>query len=277
MEKSIFPELTAAVIDRIAMDADPRLRSVMASLIAHLHDFARDVSLTQSEWKAGVEFLTRAGQICSGNRQEFILLSDILGLSMLVDAIDNPAGERITESTVLGPFYAGTQRELALGASILLRDEDAPPLVMTGRVSDGRGRPIEGALVEVWQTSPNELYDVQDIDQPQGHLRASFRTTAKGEYAFQTILPVSYPIPDDGPAGRLLQAMGRHPYRPAHIHFMISAKGFRSLVTHLFIAGDDYLQSDAVFGVKDSLIVKPVDRAGQLIVEYNFGLADGIS
>jgi protocatechuate 3,4-dioxygenase beta subunit len=273
MKAPPFSGLTPEVVGRIAADTSPRLRFIMTTLIEHLHGFARDVELTQEEWSAGVEFLTRAGQMCSESRQEFILLSDILGLSMLVDAIDNPAGDGITDSTVLGPFYSGRQRELESGASILLRAEDATPLVMVGQVWDQNGEPIESALVEVWQTSPNELYDVQDAEQPHGHLRGSFRTSLTGQYRFETIMPVSYPIPDDGPAGQLLKAMGRHPYRPAHIHFMISARGFRKLVTHLFIAGDEYLASDAVFGVKQSLVVEPCMRDGIMTIVRDFGLA----
>jgi protocatechuate 3,4-dioxygenase beta subunit len=222
----------------------------------------REAKITHDEWWQAIDFLTRAGKMCSDNRQEFILLSDILGISMLVDAIDHVGGPGISESTVLGPFYAGQQRELAAGESILLREEESTPLEMRGRVTDSEGRPIANALVEVWQTAPNQLYDVQDEDQPEGHLRASFRTDGAGTYRFRTIMPVSYPIPNDGPAGQLLAAMGRHPFRPAHIHFMISAPGYRTLVTHLFLDGDKYLESDAVFGVKPSLIIRPTRIEG---------------
>jgi protocatechuate 3,4-dioxygenase beta subunit len=192
---------------------------------------------------------------------------------MLVDAIAHHSREGITDSTVLGPFYTGQQRELNKGDSILLREEDGEPLVMKGRVADANGKPIAGATVEVWQTATNELYDVQDEDQPRGHLRATFKTDERGEYEFRTILPVSYPIPNDGPAGQLLQGLGRHPFRPAHVHFMISAPRHRKLVTHLFLKGDKYLESDAVFGVKPSLIVLPVMQDGILTVIYDFGLA----
>jgi protocatechuate 3,4-dioxygenase beta subunit len=268
----VFPELTEDVIARMK-NGEPRLREVMTLLIRHLHAFVREAALTHDEWRAGIDFLTRAGQMCSESRQEFILLSDILGVSMLVDAISNDAGEGITDSTVLGPFYAGPQRELDKGETILLREENGEPLVMRGRVANEDSAPIVGAKIEVWQTATNQLYDVQDSDQPHGHLRATFRTDANGEYEFKTVMPVSYPIPSDGPAGQLLDRMGRHPYRPAHIHFMISAPGYRTLVTHLFLAGDKYLESDAVFGVKPSLIVKPErDRAVQTIT-FDFGLA----
>jgi len=269
----IFPELTRDVIARMNHAQSARLRDVMEIVVRHLHAIVREAKVTQGEWAKAIDFLTRAGQMCSESRQELILLSDILGVSMLVDAVDNVAGPGITDSTVLGPFYAGEQRELAQGDSILLREEEGEPLVMSGRVTGPEGQPVASARIEVWQTAPNQLYDVQDKDQPEGHLRASFRTDAAGRYRFQTILPVSYPIPDDGPAGQLLAAMGRHPFRPAHVHFMISAPGYRTLVTHLFFEGDQYLESDAVFGVKDSLIVRPKLNNGTSTVAYDFGLA----
>jgi protocatechuate 3,4-dioxygenase beta subunit len=269
----IFPELTRDVIARMNHAQSARLRDVMEIVVRHLHAIVREAKVTQGEWAQAIDFLTRAGQMCSESRQELILLSDILGVSMLVDAVDNVAGPGITDSTVLGPFYAGEQRELAQGDSILLREEEGEQLVMTGRVSGPEGQPVANALIEVWQTAPNQLYDVQDKDQPEGHLRASFRTDAAGRYRFQTILPVSYPIPDDGPAGQLLAALGRHPFRPAHVHFMISAPGYRTLVTHLFFEGDQYLESDAVFGVKHSLVVRPELNNGTSTVAYDFGLA----
>src|SRR5712671_1756186 len=268
----VFSELTRDVIDRMSDAKSARLQEVMDIVVHHLHAIVREAKITQGEWWQAIDFLTRAGKMCSDSRQELILLSDILGVSMLVDAVDNVAGPGISDSTVLGPFYAGHQRELAQGDSILLREEASEPLVMSGRVVDPEGQPVAGALIEVWQTAPNQLYDVQDKDQPEGHLRASFRTDAAGLYRFQTILPVSYPIPDDGPAGQLLAAMGRHPFRPAHVHFMISAPGFRTLVTHLFFEGDQYLESDAVFGVKRSLVVRPELDAGTNTVKYHFGL-----
>jgi catechol 1,2-dioxygenase len=270
--EEIYAHLTEDVIDRMK-SAPPRLREVMTLLVRHLHAFVREAALSQDEWRTGIEFLTRTGQMCSENRQEFILLSDILGVSMLVDAIANHAGDGITDSTVLGPFYTGPQRELGKGDTILLREEDGEPLVMKGRVADASGVPVAGARVEVWQTATNQLYDVQDENQPRGHLRATFTTDTRGEYQFRSILPVSYPIPADGPAGQLLDRLGRHPFRPAHVHFMISAPRCRTLVTHLFLAGDEYLETDAVFGVKPSLIVTPERRDGTLTVTYDFGLA----
>jgi protocatechuate 3,4-dioxygenase beta subunit len=267
-----FPDLTEDVVGRIAATADARMREVVELLIRHLHAFVREASLSHDEWRNAIEFLTRTGKMCSENRQEFILLSDILGVSMLVDAVNNSAGAGLTDSTVLGPFYAGPQRELAHGDTILLREEDGPPLVVEGTVASRSGAPISNALVEVWQTAPNQLYDVQDDAQPEGHLRASFRTDERGNFSFKSIMPASYPIPDDGPAGQLLRMMGRHPFRPAHVHFMISAVGYRTLITHLFLSGDTYLDSDAVFGVKPSLIVTPEERDGVHRIVYQFGL-----
>jgi protocatechuate 3,4-dioxygenase beta subunit len=272
--KEIFPELTRDVIDRMKNAENPRLREVLALVVRHVHAIVREAKITHDEWWLAIDFLTRAGKMCSESRQEFILLSDILGVSMLVDAIDHVGGPGLSESTVLGPFYAGQQRELVAGESILLRDEDSDALEMHGRVTDSGGRPIADAVVEVWQTAPNQLYDVQDKDQPEGHLRGTFRTDAAGAFRFRTILPVSYPIPNDGPAGQLLAAMGRHPFRPAHIHFMIGAPGYRTLVTHLFLDGDEYLASDAVFGVKPSLVIRPGLVGGVNTVEYHFGLAE---
>src|SRR5260221_9349784 len=269
----VFPELTRDVIDRMRNAKSARLREIMDSVIRHLHAIVREMKMTQGEWWQAIDFLTRAGKMCSESRQELILLSDILGVSMLVDAVDNVAGPGISDSTVLGPFYAGHQRELAQGDSILLREEASEPLVMSGHVTDPEGQPVAEALIEVWQTAPNQLYDVQDRNQPQGHLRASFRTDMAGTYRFPTIMPVSYSIPHDCPAGQLLAAMGRHPFRPAHIHFMISAPGYRTLITHLFFEGDDFLESDAVFGVKAPLIIRPELKGRVNTVEYNFGLA----
>lgn len=265
-------DLTDQVLESMGNAPNDRLRNFMGRLIHHLHSFVREVGLTQEEWQTAIDFLTRAGQISDARRQEFILLSDILGVSTLVDVVDHPPAPGESESTVLGPFYAGRQRELAFGQSILLRPEPGERLWMEGRITDREARPLGGAIIEVWQTAPNERYDVQDPDQPEGHLRATLRSAPDGAYAFQSILPTSYPIPDDGPAGQLLSALGRHPYRPAHIHFRISAEGYRTLVTHLFIAGDSYLESDAVFGVKPSLIVEPLQEEGGLRITYDFGL-----
>lgn len=253
-----------------------RLKLVLGTVVRHLHQAIREVGLTEAEWAEAIDFLTRTGQMCVGGRQEFILLSDVLGISMLVDELNHPADDQqCSESTVLGPFYTGERPVLLDGSSILQRPEpESSPLFVSGCVRDRQGQPVPGALVEVWQTAPNGLYDVQDPDQPEGHLRASFRTDAAGCYSFHTVLPVSYSIPTDGPVGDLLGALGRSSWRPAHIHFRIAAEGCRSLTTHLFVAGDQHLQSDAVFGVKPSLIVTPeVDGQGRLAIAADFSLA----
>jgi catechol 1,2-dioxygenase len=257
MEDRITVEerITQQVIDRIGAATEPRLRAVMSALIAHLHAFAREVELTESEWSTAIDFLTRTGQKSVGGRQEFILLSDVLGLSMLVDAINHRGADGATETTVFGPFYRGEQPLHEDGATILKRPEPAPAVRILGRVDSTGGEPIADALVEVWQVDAAGLYDAQDPSIPPGHMRGSFRTGPDGRFSFVTIVPVTYSIPTDGPVGELLAALGRHGRRPAHIHFMISAPGHERLVTHLFAAGDAYLDGDAVFGVKPSLIV----------------------
>jgi hydroxyquinol 1,2-dioxygenase len=248
-------ELTAAVIARMQDAPDPRLRQIMAALVRHLHGFAREVRLTQDEWLAAIEFLTRTGQTCDAKRQEFILLSDTLGLSMLVDAINNRRTGKETPSTVLGPFYVPGAPDLPIGSDIAANTSDGVKTLVQGRVLDGAGKPVADAVLDVWQTAPNGLYDVQDSDAPEFNLRGRFRTGADGAFNFTTVKPVSYPVPTDGPVGKMLLALGRHPYRPAHLHFIVSAPGFETLTTHIFVRGDEYLSSDAVFGVKDALIV----------------------
>jgi protocatechuate 3,4-dioxygenase beta subunit len=266
-------QTTLDAIRRMEACPDARLRSLMAGVIRHLHDFAREYRVSEGEWRAAIEFLTRTGQTCSGVRQEFILLSDVLGVSMVVDAINHTAEGAVTESTVFGPFYSGEQPELEAGASILRRDEPGEMLTLEGMISSENGFPLAGAKVEVWQTAANGMYDAQDINQPAGHMRGTFRADATGCYHFRTVTPVGYSIPDDGPVGQLLRTLGRHPFRPAHIHFMISAANHRRLVTHLFIAGDRYLESDAVFGVKPSLVVTPMGAGNDRHVWHDFVLA----
>lgn len=239
---------------RIGEATDPRLRRVMTSLVNHLHDFIKDVELTEAEWEAAIGFLTRTGQICSDTRQEFILLSDALGVSMLVDAINHRAPEGATESTVFGPFHVEGAPELPMGTCIST-DGKGEICLYQGRVLDLDGRPIENALVDVWSDNADGFYDVQQPDlQPRWNNRGVFRTGNDGTYAFRGIKPVSYPIPDDGPVGQMLAALGRHPWRPAHMHFRITAPGHDRLITHIFVGGDSYLGSDAVFGVKAALI-----------------------
>ena len=247
-------QITRNVLDSMANTPNPRLKQVMTSLIIHLHTFIREVELSQEEWALGIQFLTRAGQICDEKRQEFILLSDITGTSMLLDAINHRLSEGATESTVFGPFYREGAPELPMGATIS-QDGRGEPAVVTGQVRSTNGTPIAGALLDVWETDENGLYEQQDPEQPDMNLRGKFRTDHEGRYFFVGIKPVSYAIPDDGPIGQLLRALSRHPFRPAHIHLLVSADGFMSVTTHLFVKGDPYLDSDAVFGTKDSLVV----------------------
>ena len=245
--------ITQAVLDRFAGTPDPRLREMLSSLVRHLHGFVRDAEPTFEEWQAAIAFLTRTGQTCTDTRQEFILLSDVLGVSMLVDAINHRMPAGATETTVLGPFHVADVPFSPNGADL---GEGLPGerLFVEGTVSAAAGAPLPGAVLEVWQSDDDGFYDVQrpELDGPQ--LRACLRADGQGRFHFWTIMPTTYPIPDNGPVGALLHATKRHPWRPAHLHFMISAAGHEQLVTHLFVAGSDYLDSDAVFGVKESLI-----------------------
>jgi hydroxyquinol 1,2-dioxygenase len=245
--------ITAAVVERFADTPDPRLREILSSLVEHLHAVARDVRLSFAEWNRAIDFLTRTGQICSNTRQEFILLSDTLGLSMLVDAIDHPAGFGATESTVLGPFYVASAPELPLGSDVS-GGLPGEPLYVEGTVRSSDGRPIADAIVDTWHSDADGFYDVQLPELPEPALRGRFRSDAQGRFHFWSIVPRFYPIPDDGPVGKMLDATARHPFRPAHVHFMISAPDHETLVTHVFAADSPYLDSDAVFGVKNSLI-----------------------
>jgi hydroxyquinol 1,2-dioxygenase len=254
-------QLTDAVLNSYAGAPDPRTRDVLRHLITHLHAFVRDAGLSSDEWLRAIDFLTRTGHMSGDTRQEFILLSDVLGVSMLVDAINHRA-PGATESTVLGPFYVGEHRVTPHGAD-LAADASGERLLVEASVTDTAGRPIAGAAVDVWHAGRDGLYDSQRpgyrLDQPD--LRARFLTSADGAFHFRTIMPHSYPVPTDGPVGELLAAGGRHAMRPAHIHFLLAAPGFETLVTHLFVAGDDYLNSDAVYGVKPSLIVRLEPRS----------------
>jgi protocatechuate 3,4-dioxygenase beta subunit len=246
---------TDAVLECMANCPDPRLKAIMTSVVRHLHAAVREVEPTLDEWNAAIRFLTETGHMSDERRQEFILLSDTLGVSMLVDAINNRKPSGATQSTVLGPFHVSHTPRKAMGDNLSL-DLKGEPVFVSGRVLDPDGRPIAGATLDVWQTSGNGLYDTQDPDQPENNLRGLFTTGADGRYFFRSVRPMPYSVPTDGPVGKMLLALGRHPMRPAHIHVILGAPGFEAVTTHLFIDGDDYLDSDAVFGVKDSLIVK---------------------
>ncbi|WP_432969039.1 dioxygenase [Dactylosporangium sp. CA-233914] len=247
---------------------DERLRQIMASLVRHAHAFVKDVGLTGEEWAAAVRFLTETGQMCDATRQEFILLSDVLGISMLVETLNNRSVGGSTETTVQGPFHLVASPPRALGDTIDLVGSGEPCLV-TGSVTDTAGAPVPGARVDVWQADADGFYDVQRPDTvPAQNLRGLFTADAEGRFWFRTVVPRHYPIPSDGPVGRLLGATGRHPYRAAHIHVEVSAPGVRTLTTHVFVAGSPYLDSDAVFGVKESLVrafctVDDPDRAAR--------------
>jgi hydroxyquinol 1,2-dioxygenase len=265
--------LTEAVVARLARTEDPRFKAVMTALIRHLHAFVREVELSEAEWAAAINFLTATGHKCDADRQEFILLSDVLGVSMLVDAINHASGNGITESTVLGPFYVEGAPDLPMGFDIA-HGGPGEPTEVSGRVLAPDGKPIKDAVLDVWQTAPNGFYSTQDPNQDRYNLRGRFRTAADGRYFFRTIKPTSYPVPTDGPVGTILNAMGRHPMRPAHLHFIVTAPGYERVTTHLFVDGDPYLDSDVVFGVKNSLIVpfKPKPGGDTLEATYDFGL-----
>ncbi len=251
-----------AVVERMVDCDDPRLRQVMEVVVRKLHEAVKEIEPTQDEWFQAISFLTRTGQACNDWRQEYILLSDVLGVSMLVDAINNRKPRGASESTVLGPFHVADAPEREMGANISL-DGKGEPMFVHGRVIDTDGRPIEGVKIDVWQANDEGFYDVQQKGiQPAFNLRGVFRTGADGRYWFRGAKPRFYPVPVDGPVGDLLTHLGRHPYRPAHLHYILSAGGYEQLTTHIFDPDDPYIQSDAVFGVKQSLLAefKRVDQ-----------------
>lgn len=277
--------ITDAVIERFKDTPDPRLKAVVESLVRHLHDFVRDVDLTFEEWLQAIAYLTRTGQTCTDTRQEFILLSDVLGVSMLVDAINHRQPAGATETTVLGPFYVENPKTFPNGADIMAADIAGERLhVQAQVVGAGAGDPVIGAVVDVWQSDSEGFYDIQRPELDEASLRGRFIADGSGLVRFWSITPCAYPIPYDGPVGDLLKATRRHPYRPAHLHFMISAPGYETLVTHVFVDGDVYLNSDPVFGVKQSLIdpypLQPPGAApdGRVMnepwrrLDYRFGL-----
>jgi catechol 1,2-dioxygenase len=252
-------DITAAVVASFDRCEDPRLRTIAQSLVRHLHGFAAEVGLTQAEWEQAIGILTATGHITDERRQEFILWSDSMGISMLVDALANPLPEGATESTVLGPFYVPGSPERGYGESIV-EEAAGDPAWVYGRVLDTERQPIAAAELDVWQNGDNRLYAVQDPEAPEDHLRGRFRTRDDGTYAFVAVRPVPYTIPHDGPVGRMLESTGRHPWRPAHIHMIVRAPGHRTLTTHIFDEQSDYLDSDAVFAVKPSLVRRFVPR-----------------
>ena len=286
-EKGFFTEADSVevVTGRNAGAKDARLKEVMEVITRKLHEAVKEIEPTQDEWFKAIMFLTETGQMCDEWRQEFILLSDVLGVSMLVDAINHRKPSGASESTVLGPFHVADAPIRHMGDNICL-DQKGEDMVVSGRILDTEGNPIDEALIDVWQANDEGFYDVQQKGiQPDFNLRGVFRTGADGRYWFRAVKPKYYPIPDDGPVGKMLGALGRHPHRPAHLHYIIKADGFETLTTHIFDPDDPYINSDAVFGVKESLLaeLKRVDnpqRAAELSfagpfweVEFDFVLA----
>lgn len=277
--------ITDAVLEQVAKAPDPRVRQISEAAVRHLHAFIREVEPTGAEWQWAIKFLTEIGQTCSGTRQEFILLSDTLGVSMLVDAINHRLPAGATETTVLGPFYVEDAPEMPLGADVS-PGLPGQKLYVEGTVRATDGGPLAGAIVGVWHSDDDGYYDVQRYDAGgEVAMRARLRADQHGRFWFWTIVPRFYPIPHDGPVGRMLEAQGRHPFRPAHVHFMLRAAGHETLATHVFVDGDRYLDSDAVFGVKTSLIraleQRPPGRAPDgteraepyAIMRYDFSMA----
>jgi hydroxyquinol 1,2-dioxygenase len=253
--------LTDEVVRSFANTPNKRLKFLIEETVKSLHDLVRRTELTFEEWNQAIEFLTRTGQTCTPLRQEFILLSDVLGVSMLVDAVNHREREGATETTVLGPFYVGEHRVTPHGANIS-EGIDGEVMFVQSRVTDLAGKPLAGAEIDVWHADDDGFYDSQKADYATRgpSLRARFVTDADGRFSFRTILPCSYPIPTDGPVGALITATQRHPMRPAHVHFLVKAEGYEPLITHVFLDGDQYLRSDVVFGVKDELIARVEPR-----------------
>ena len=245
--------ITDAVLARMDQCEDPRFKQVMSSLVTHLHQFVREVKLTEAEWFAAIQFLTDTGKTCTDKRQEFILLSDTLGVSILVITLNHPASGGVTDSTVLGPYYWEGAPEMPAGANLAVGVKGEPAFY-SGRVLGSDGKPIAGAVLDVWSGDGEGTYDMQMEEDVGMKARGRIRTDAQGRYSFRSIRPNYYPVPTDGPVGRMLQKMGRHPMRPGHIHMLVSAPGHQTITTHLFAAGSEYIDSDAVFGVKESLV-----------------------
>jgi protocatechuate 3,4-dioxygenase beta subunit len=270
--------VTDAALAQMANTDDPRLKQIMDAAVRHLHAFAREVDLTPAEWLTGIQFLTAVGQACTPIRQEFILLSDVLGLSAVVNALhDRKSSETSTQSSLLGPFFREGAPELALGDSVI-RNPSVPEITVYGQVTDNQGNPVPNALVQVWQTSEHGLYDLQIQAGDTMDMRGNFRCDDQGRYHFRTVRPLGYSIPMDGPTGELVQRQGRHGYRPSHIHMLIGAPGYRELVTALYFGDDDHIDSDTVFGVSQSLVVQTTDDPASPIpglqaVRFDFRLA----
>ena len=261
--------ITQAVVKSFEGTPDARLKEIMTSLVQHLHAFAREVKLTEEEWFKGIDFITRCGHITDDRRQEFILLSDVLGLSMLTVAMNNEKPAACTEATVFGPFHVDGAPEYALGTDIS-NGASGTPCTVRGTVRGLDGKPVANAMLDVWQSDENGLYDVQKPELNEAQARGIVHTDSEGRYSFDSILAVPYPIPHDGPVGQMLEATGRHPWRPAHLHFLIKAEGYETLITHIFRKNSTYIDSDAVFAVRSSLVTDWVEQPdGTFLVEYD--------
>ena len=250
--------ITASVIESFAQTEDPRLRDILSSLVKHLHAFAQEVQLTEAEWFQGIEFLTKVGHQCNDKRQEFILLSDVLGLSMLTVSMNSKRPNACTQSTVFGPFYVENAPHYENGQDVS-NGASGKPCLVKGTVKNSTGQPIANAIIDVWQADDEGFYDVQKADLSHAQARGVLHSRTDGSFHFKSIVAQAYPIPMDGPVGTLLKATHRSPWRPAHLHFMIKADGYETLITHVFKKGDAYLKSDPVFGVKESLIADWVE------------------
>jgi len=255
-------ELTEAVVKSFDNTPDARAKFLLQELVKSLHDYVSKTGLTFEEWEYAIDFLTRTGHKCTDTRQEFILLSDVLGVSMLVDAVNHRDREGATQTTVLGPFYVGEHKVTAHGTDISPNNQTGERMFVQSRVTDLKGKPLAGVPVDVWHADDDGFYDSQkpNYDEVGASARARFITDADGRFFFRTILPCSYPIPTDGPVGEMITQTKRHPMRPAHVHFLVNAKGYEPLITHVFMDGDKYLDSDVVFGVKDDLVAKVEPR-----------------
>jgi hydroxyquinol 1,2-dioxygenase len=272
MENLNANHITESVLERLANTPDPRLKEIMLSLVRHLHGFAREVKLTEAEWLKGIEFLTQTGHITNAQRQEFILLSDVLGLSMLTVVMNNDKPDACTQATVLGPFHVEDAPHYKLGDDVA-NGAKGQPCQVQGSIKGVQGEAVAHARIAVWQSDEKGLYDVQYADRSQHQARGILTADAQGRFHFQSILAMPYPIPHDGPVGQLLEATARHPWRPAHLHFKIEAPGYETLITHVFRKDDPYLASDAVFGVRESLVTDWLQLAdGSYQLDFDFVL-----
>lgn len=259
--------ITDVFMGYLSKDTDPRMREIMGALVRHLHDFARETNLTHDEWRAGIAFLEGCAAVETEDRHEFVLASDVLGLSSLVDMLHSSPDA--TSSSVLGPFHVSGAPPLPIGGD-MKRYFGGPVLLAEGVIKDTEGNPVEGAELDIWQTAPNGLYASQDEEQDTYSFHGLMTVGADGRYAFTTVKPVEYTVPSDGPVGDILRACGRHPWRPSHLHFIVKAPGYRTLVTEIFPDDDPYLDQDTVFGVRDDLVMTYVERSA---AEFPDGMA----